>query len=61
MTISQGTKLLMGTDPAKMVAAAGDVLAGRGKAGSIPRLWDGHAARRIAEILLQLAHREKAP
>jgi UDP-N-acetylglucosamine 2-epimerase (non-hydrolysing) len=53
ITISEGTNLLIGTDPARIVAAAQDVLAGKGKAGRIPPLWDGHAAERIVEILLR--------
>ena len=61
VTISEGTNLLVGTDPAKIVAGARDVLAGRGKAGKIPPLWDGHAAGRIVEILLRLVPRKKAP
>lgn len=61
VTISEGTNLLVGTDPAKIVAAARDVLAGKGKAGKIPPLWDGQAAGRIVEILLRLAPRKKAP
>ena len=54
VTISEGTNLLVGTDPAKIAAAARDVLAGKGKAGRIPPLWDGQAARRIVEVLLRL-------
>ena len=61
VTISEGTNLLVGTDPVKIVAGARDVLAGRGKAGKIPPLWDGHAAGRIVEILLRLVPRKKAP
>ena len=53
VTISQGTNLLVGTDPAKIVAAARDTLADKGKAGRIPPLWDGHAAQRIVDILLK--------
>jgi len=53
ITISQGTNLLVGTDPGKIVAAARDTLAGQGKAGRIPPLWDGHAAKRIVDILLK--------
>src|SRR5467141_5473880 len=51
VTISQGTNLLVGTNPAKIVAAARETLSGKGKAGRIPQLWDGHAAQRIVEIL----------
>jgi UDP-N-acetylglucosamine 2-epimerase (non-hydrolysing) len=57
VTISEGTNLLVGTDPAKIVAAARDVLAGKGKAGRIPPLWDGHAASRIVEVLLRAVPR----
>jgi len=53
VTISQGTNLLVGTDPAKIVAAVRDTLAGRGKTGRVPPLWDGHAATRIVDILLK--------
>ena len=53
ITISEGTNLLVGTDPAKIVAAAQAVLAGKSKAGRIPPLWDGHAAERIVDILLR--------
>jgi UDP-N-acetylglucosamine 2-epimerase (non-hydrolysing) len=60
ITISEGTNLLVGTDPAKIVAAARDALAGRGKAGRIPPLWDGHAAQRIVEILHRQVPRGKA-
>jgi UDP-N-acetylglucosamine 2-epimerase (non-hydrolysing) len=61
VTISEGTNLLVGTNPVKIVAAARDVLAGKGKAGKIPPLWDGHAAGRIVEILLRLVPRKKHP
>jgi UDP-N-acetylglucosamine 2-epimerase (non-hydrolysing) len=54
ITISQGTNLLVGTDPAKIVASAREVLAGKSKAGRIPPLWDGHASERIVETLLRV-------
>jgi UDP-N-acetylglucosamine 2-epimerase (non-hydrolysing) len=53
VTISQGTNLLVGTDPAKILAAATAILAGKAKSGTIPRLWDGHAAERIVDILIR--------
>lgn len=46
-TISEGTNLLVGADPARIRAAALEVLAGGGKAGRRPELWDGRAAPRI--------------
>src|SRR5690348_16532682 len=57
VTISEGTNLLVGTDPAKIIAAAWEVLAGKGKAGRIPPLWDGNAASRIVEVLLRAVPR----
>ena len=60
ITISQGTNLLVGTDPFKIVEAARDILAGRGKAGQIPPLWDGQTAKRIVEILLRVVPRGSA-
>ncbi len=60
VTISQGTNLLVGTDPAKIIASAKDVLAGKSKAGRIPPMWDGHAAQRIVEVLLKVVPRGDA-
>lgn len=53
ITISEGTNQLIGTDPAKIVVAAQQILSGKGQPGRIPPLWDGHAAERIVEILLR--------
>jgi UDP-N-acetylglucosamine 2-epimerase (non-hydrolysing) len=53
VTISSGTNTLVGTCPSEIVAAARAILAGKGKSGCIPPLWDGRAAERIVEILLQ--------
>lgn len=55
ITISQGTNLLVGTDPSQITNAATDILAGKSKAGRIPPLWDGKAAERIVDILLRVA------
>jgi UDP-N-acetylglucosamine 2-epimerase (non-hydrolysing) len=53
ITVSQGTNLLVGTDPTKIVVAAKEVLAGKGKTGRVPQLWDGHASERIVDILVR--------
>ncbi len=53
ITISEGTNQLIGTDPARITAAAHDILAGKGKPGRIPPFWDGHAAERIVDVLLK--------
>jgi len=51
ITIAQGTNTLVGRDRAKARACVDEVLAGQGKQGRIPELWDGHAAERIAAHL----------
>jgi UDP-N-acetylglucosamine 2-epimerase (non-hydrolysing) len=53
VTVEVGTNTLVGTDPAQVVPAAVAVLEGRGKKGRVPDLWDGHAADRIAPILVR--------
>jgi UDP-N-acetylglucosamine 2-epimerase (non-hydrolysing) len=51
ITVEEGTNTVVGTDPARIEQAAAEVLAGGGKAGRTPELWDGRAAERIAEVL----------
>ncbi len=51
VTVEEGTNVLAGTDPAKIVAEARKVMRGEGKQGKRPHLWDGRAAERIVEIL----------
>lgn len=53
ITISEGTNQLIGTDPARIIAAAQAILTGKGKPGRIPPFWDGHAAERIVDVLLK--------
>jgi UDP-N-acetylglucosamine 2-epimerase (non-hydrolysing) len=51
ITIEQGTNTLVGTDRQAILRGVADILAGRGKRGRVPELWDGHAAERIASDL----------
>jgi len=51
ITVSQGTNIVVGQDIDAIRFHAGEILAGRGKAGKIPEYWDGQAARRIAADL----------
>jgi hypothetical protein len=44
VTVTEGTNLLIGTDPARIVEEGLKVLSGRRKSGRVPPLWDGHAA-----------------
>lgn len=60
ITIEQGTNTLVGRNRAAIVAAVEEILAGRGKRGRLPELWDGHAAERIAADLYQWLMRRQA-
>ncbi|MEY3855239.1 MAG: hypothetical protein RIS68_1253, partial [Bacteroidota bacterium] len=52
VTVTLGTnQLLADLDPQKTYEALEKILAGQVKKGSIPPLWDGHAAERIAHTL----------
>jgi UDP-N-acetylglucosamine 2-epimerase (non-hydrolysing) len=51
VTVDEGTNVLAGTDPDRIVAEARRVLRGEGKQGHRPHLWDGRAAERIVEVL----------
>lgn len=51
VTVDEGTNVLAGTDPARIVAAAHTILRGEGKQGRRPHLWDGKAAERIVAVL----------
>jgi UDP-N-acetylglucosamine 2-epimerase (non-hydrolysing) len=53
ITVEIGTNYLAGTHPEAILMAAETILSGKGKKGSIPPLWDGHAAERIVDILLR--------
>jgi UDP-N-acetylglucosamine 2-epimerase (non-hydrolysing) len=51
VTVEEGSNVLAGTDPVKIVAETRKVLRGEGKQGKRPYLWDGKAAERIVAIL----------
>ncbi|WP_308197982.1 non-hydrolyzing UDP-N-acetylglucosamine 2-epimerase [Anaeromyxobacter oryzisoli] len=51
ITVTEGTNTVVGTDPARVAAEALRALAGAGKAGRTPALWDGRASERIAGVL----------
>jgi UDP-N-acetylglucosamine 2-epimerase (non-hydrolysing) len=51
ITVEEGSNVLVGTDPARIVAETRKVLRGEGKQGRRPHLWDGKASVRIVEAL----------
>jgi UDP-N-acetylglucosamine 2-epimerase (non-hydrolysing) len=51
ITVDEGTNTLVGSDGGKIRGAVKEILAGRGKQGRIPALWDGKAAERIVGTL----------
>jgi len=53
VTVDVGTNILVGRDLGRVRETIAQTLAGNLKRGSIPPLWDGHAAERIAKILTQ--------
>jgi UDP-N-acetylglucosamine 2-epimerase (non-hydrolysing) len=53
VTVDEGSNVLVGTDPVKILAETRKVLRGEGKQGKRPHLWDGKAAERIVAILAQ--------
>ena len=51
VTIDEGSNVLVGTDPVRIIAEVRKVLRGEGKQGRRPHLWDGQAAERIVGVL----------
>lgn len=52
ITIEEGTNILVGIDKEKIINESLNILNGKAKIGKIPELWDGKAAKRIIEILI---------
>jgi len=51
ITVEQGTNLVVGTDPQRVLAALDETLATGGKRGRVPEYWDGRTAERIGAHL----------
>ena len=62
VTVQLGTNILLADlDPETTIAEVDKILGGEVKTGSIPPLWDGHAAERIRDILLADLSRTSEP
>jgi UDP-N-acetylglucosamine 2-epimerase (non-hydrolysing) len=53
ITVDEGTNTLVGTDRNATLQGVDDIIAGGGKRGRMPELWDGRAAERIAADLVE--------
>jgi UDP-N-acetylglucosamine 2-epimerase (non-hydrolysing) len=51
VTVALGTNTLIGQNMERLRAEVWRILAGEGKQGQVPPLWDGHAAERIANVI----------
>ena len=51
ITVDEGTNTIVGTDAVRIERVVAEIIASGGKTGRVPELWDGRAARRIAEVL----------
>lgn len=53
VTLTAGTSHLVGSDPDRILACARSVLAKDSPKPALPALWDGHAAERIVQTLVE--------
>lgn len=53
ITVEHGTNTMVGRNRSAILQGVDEILAGGGKRGRVPELWEGHAAERIASDLGQ--------
>ena len=53
ITVEMGTNQIVGQDPQRIVSAYRSVVDGGMASGRVPPLWDGRAAERIVEVLVE--------
>jgi len=53
VTLEQGTNVLVGADPEKIIREFSRVLQGARQPESPPHFWDGNAAKRIVQVLVE--------
>jgi UDP-N-acetylglucosamine 2-epimerase (non-hydrolysing) len=54
ITVDEGTNIIVGTDGDKIRRECAAILAGKGKSGRVPKLWDGRASARIVDAFMRL-------
>ncbi|ADC73031.1 UDP-N-acetylglucosamine 2-epimerase [Thioalkalivibrio sp. K90mix] len=61
ITIDEGTNILVGNDPQRLMESFREVMDHGGKQGRIPEYWDGNAAERIVAVVADwLNHARKS-
>ncbi len=53
-TIEEGTNVLVGTNPDNVKPALDELFSGQWKQGRVPQFWDGKAAERIVDVLINI-------
>jgi UDP-N-acetylglucosamine 2-epimerase (non-hydrolysing) len=53
ITVTDGTNVIVGVNPEKIISESENILNGTKKIGIKPELWDGFAAKRIVDVLLK--------
>ena len=53
-TVIEGTNVMVGTQPEKIIPHLEALVAGEWKTGQVPALWDGKTSERIVEIISKL-------
>ena len=56
-TCTVGTNELLGTNPKALKPALEKLFAGEWKKGGVPELWDGKAAERIVQRIIEILHK----
>lgn len=59
ITVEIGTNIVVGQDMERLKTEVYRILDGNGKKGSVPPLWDGRAAERIARIIVDWSSNRK--
>ncbi len=60
ITVDEGTNIVVGTDDVRIRAETDKILAGEGKTGRAPALWDGKASERIVDAVMAFLDRRRA-